>query len=318
MDLIERYLAAVRWNLPAAKAEDIVAELEDVLANRIEEREDSLGRALTESERAALLRSFGHPLVVAGRYQGQRSLIGPEVFPFWWFCLKIVAGIVVLVELVELAGRAIVGSAPLAQVVVQTWWDATASLILCGGLVTLAFALVERSRWLQRYLEQWDPAKLPALRLKGPARRPWEAVFEILVGAGFLLWWCGAVDGPTVPSETRVAVTLTPVWDSLFWPVVALVSARILLMLVALLRPRWHTLRALLSIATATGMIGIAATLYAADRVVAVSGTGDSSNLDRIQEGLDTAFALAVPAIALVAVWQCATELWQLARERRA
>ena len=30
MDLVERYLGAVRWNLPAAKADDIVAELRHV------------------------------------------------------------------------------------------------------------------------------------------------------------------------------------------------------------------------------------------------------------------------------------------------
>ena len=44
MDLIERYLGAVRWNLPIGKpmetrADDIIAELRDLIESRIEERE---------------------------------------------------------------------------------------------------------------------------------------------------------------------------------------------------------------------------------------------------------------------------------------
>jgi hypothetical protein len=61
----------IRWNLPrAAKADDIAAELRDVIASRIEDREESLGRPLAEKEVSALLREFGHPLVVAARRSG--------------------------------------------------------------------------------------------------------------------------------------------------------------------------------------------------------------------------------------------------------
>jgi hypothetical protein len=86
MDLLDNYLAAIRWNLPrGANPDDVIAELRDVIANRIEEREDRLDRALRRDEVSALLRDFGHPLVVAARYGPQQSLIGPELFPFYWF-----------------------------------------------------------------------------------------------------------------------------------------------------------------------------------------------------------------------------------------
>jgi hypothetical protein len=42
MDLIERYLAAVRRNLPADKATDVTAELREDLLSRLEEREGRL------------------------------------------------------------------------------------------------------------------------------------------------------------------------------------------------------------------------------------------------------------------------------------
>ena len=59
MDLIERYLNAIRWNLSGDKADDIIAELRDVIASRIEDREEMLGRALTRAERKALRKLRG-------------------------------------------------------------------------------------------------------------------------------------------------------------------------------------------------------------------------------------------------------------------
>src|SRR3954470_22856019 len=93
MDLFDRYLNAIRRNLPRDKADDIVAELGDALASRVEEREDALGRALTPEEVKALIKDFGHPLVVAARYRKQQWLIGPDVFPFYVAVLRIVVTI---------------------------------------------------------------------------------------------------------------------------------------------------------------------------------------------------------------------------------
>ena len=46
MDLIDRYLTAIRWNLPrAAKADDVIAELRDLIASRVEDREELLACA---------------------------------------------------------------------------------------------------------------------------------------------------------------------------------------------------------------------------------------------------------------------------------
>ena len=90
MDLIDRYLAAVGVLLPQAQKADIIAELRDVLLNRREEKEATLGRPLTRSENEALLKDFGNPLTVAGRYGRQQYLIGPELYPIYVFSLRIV------------------------------------------------------------------------------------------------------------------------------------------------------------------------------------------------------------------------------------
>ena len=44
MELLDRYLQAVRFWLPRKQQDDIIAELGDDLRSQIEEREASLGR----------------------------------------------------------------------------------------------------------------------------------------------------------------------------------------------------------------------------------------------------------------------------------
>ena len=50
MDLLVRYLQAVKLWLPKSRRDDIVAELSDDLHAQFEEREDGLGRPLNEQE----------------------------------------------------------------------------------------------------------------------------------------------------------------------------------------------------------------------------------------------------------------------------
>ena len=44
MDLIERYLHAVKGHLPLKQQDDVVAELAEDLRSRVDERESELGR----------------------------------------------------------------------------------------------------------------------------------------------------------------------------------------------------------------------------------------------------------------------------------
>ncbi len=91
MDLLERYLQAVKFWLPRAQKSDIIAELREDLSSQIEDKEASLGRPLNQDEIQAILKQCGHPMVVASRYQPQRQLIGPVLFPVYVFVLKAIA-----------------------------------------------------------------------------------------------------------------------------------------------------------------------------------------------------------------------------------
>src|SRR5664279_664095 len=96
MELIDRYLQAVKFALPKAQRDDVLRELSDEILSQVEEKEAALGRPLTDDEQVAMLRQIGHPALVAGRYRQQQYLIGPVVFPIYRIVLKWVLVAVVL------------------------------------------------------------------------------------------------------------------------------------------------------------------------------------------------------------------------------
>ncbi|RYD50375.1 MAG: hypothetical protein EOP60_11845 [Sphingomonadales bacterium] len=320
MDLIERYLGAVRWNLPAgAKADDILAELREVIESRIEDREEQLGRPLTRDDISTLLKEFGHPLTIAGGYRDQRALIGADVFPFYWFALRVVLVIVAVIEAIELGGRVIVSSAPLAQTLAQAIHSATSSLLLNAAIVTLAFAIIERSGWLTDYLQRWKPESLPTLpSIAARPRKIGEPVMSIVLGIGFLAWWTGALPFNWMPHDSDVIVRAAPIWTALYWPLIALAMLGIVRDMASLLTPGWKLLRAVLMIGCAAGTVALAAMVYKAGPLVSLSSaTANAERVAHMQHGLDTALAIAVPILAAVTILQCAVELWKLYREPR-
>ncbi len=52
MDLLDRYLQAVKFWLPKNQKQDIIAELSEDIRSQVEDREAELGRKLNESELA--------------------------------------------------------------------------------------------------------------------------------------------------------------------------------------------------------------------------------------------------------------------------
>jgi hypothetical protein len=244
--------------------------------------------------------------------------------------------VVAVIEAIKLAGRLVTSSEPLMRALSQGSWSAVEALLLHAALVTIAFAVIERTGWLKTYLEGWKPESLPDLATfrdislkelsalgKGelrPSRAPrpprrWEAVTGLAFGGAFLAWWLGALVVPIVPEDARVAVHAAPVWTALLWPIAALVMVRMIHDLVTLLRPQWRPLRGALIIGNVAGTIAIAALLYQAGQVVSVTGT-DPGQVADLQESLDLALHWALVLVPLMTVLAGAVELWRLVRER--
>src|SRR5262245_62982079 len=171
MDLLDRYLQAVRFWLPKAHQNDIIEELRDDLRSQIEEKESSLGRAITEDEIAAILKHAGHPMRVAARYQKQQSLIGPGLFPLYQFVLKIVLlGYVIPWFVVWIVMTILSSYRDSSHVLtrISGWGALCTNVFIVFGIVTLIFAFLERFQSYHHLQDKWDPRKLP--RVQNPSQ----------------------------------------------------------------------------------------------------------------------------------------------------
>src|SRR5688572_10390887 len=188
MELLERYLQSVKWLLPKEQKEDILAELSEDIRSQIEEKEAELGRRLDESDLEAILRRWGHPMLVAQRYLPQQYLIGPVWFPVYQFVLKMV-GLCYLVPWLltwlflvifvpsyraEHPGLTLIGSLESFLLIV----------VFAFTVITVGFAFAERSQ----VLERWSPRKLPVERDPNRISRS-ESTGDLVGNLIFALWW---------------------------------------------------------------------------------------------------------------------------------
>jgi hypothetical protein len=247
-DLIQRYLQAVRFWLPKKQQDDIILELSQDLAAQVEEQEERLGRKLNDLEVETLLRQRGSPIRVANGYLPQQSLIGPLLFPIYVFVLKVVT----LCMLIPAAVGVIAGiiSGPMTHVVKAGWeppfahiggqlWSAWFSAL---AVVTLVFAVLERTHAKTKILEQWDPRKLPPLRPKHIIPRSSSAI-EVAVNLCVLVWWGWNMAAPLELRLGNVHVMLTAEWVWFFWGILVLTVATMALSAVNFARPWWTALR---------------------------------------------------------------------------
>ena len=159
MTLVDRYLGAVRDNLPRAQRDDIIEELEDSLRSRMEDEAAARGRPLTEDEEAAILKAFGNPMAVAARYRGDersvsfgRRLIGPELFPTYMKVLTVNVVITLFIGAVILI---------LGSTLASTFAGIIVPLLIQFAVVTIVFMAIDRRYVL--HPDAWDPRTVSSI-----------------------------------------------------------------------------------------------------------------------------------------------------------
>ena len=266
MDLVERYLKAVAAQLPKETREDIVAELRDDIMGRIEDLEGRLGRAPTDDEVEALLREVGHPLTVAARYRsGPQALIGPELYPWWLFAVKVGLAVMACVTLISLAVRVLVGDVYLGQAIGQGFASLFSGAVSIIGILTVAGFILERQEKKPDFIAKWRVKDLGLFELGGtidaeewgrklsgdwsePKIKPGpevkksaemspvaRAVASAIGWAVLLLWWTGLLPVAAIrPEELAGAVDgvdygliLRQMVEAAYWPVTLFAAARV-------------------------------------------------------------------------------------------
>lgn len=242
MTLTERYLKAVAAQLPRSQRDDIIAELADAIADRMEAREHDLSRPLTEDEQEAVLREIGHPLAVAARYgSGPQHVVGPELYPWWKFGLKVGLAAMVVLTLIGLAARVLTGDILAGQAIGQVFADVFSSAVTLVGFATIAAFIIERQKEKPAFLRDWKVKDLGLFEIsldterltrdlhkgglngldKAPAEAStgwsravgWNlsdgrmspmagAVASAVCWTVFLMWWTGLL--PAVPTNIEI------------------------------------------------------------------------------------------------------------------
>ncbi len=268
MDLLNRYLQAVRFWLPDPENQDITAELEEDIRSQIEANEAERGRPLNQVEIETILKIWGPPLLVAQRFLPQRYLIGPTLFPVYALVLKLSllfwVGPWLLIWLAFVVFDPSYRDGNTVFRAIQSLWVA----VVAGfAIITLGFALLQRHQASTRFLEKWNPRKLPAVI--DPNRIPRCSAISELVWDGILtFWWMDALRLPVSHSAT---FSLAPVWHSLYWPILVMLASTTALAAVNSIQPWWTRPRAGFRLAIDILGLAIIAILLSAGPLVIVS-----------------------------------------------
>jgi hypothetical protein len=287
MELVDRYLKAIRSYLPDAQKDDIIRELSENLRSQIEDKEEELGRPLNEAEIEALLKAHGHPLIVAGRYrQDERSfafgrqLIGPVLFPFYMKVLAFNLGITSVVLIFVFT--ALIASGQPVRLVTDLPAVFLYQLLIQFAVVTTIFTVVDRH--LAKHPDRWDPRKpghpyYPNLTEKDEARSVprIESVSKLIALSVWITWLRVIQQSPFwILGPAAAYLKLAPVWHQLYLPVVLVAFAGMAQAGLNLVRPDWFQLRLITRIVEDAAALAMGCFLLRAGHWIAALDTPGS------------------------------------------
>jgi len=247
MELLDRYLQAVRTYLLRRRKDDIVKELGDNILSQMEDKAADLGRPLTEAEQSDVLKQHGHPVVAAARYGRLplQYLIGPTLFPIFWYAVQLIVGFVAAFHLM-MAFVMLFGSRGLLNIMIETWTSFWFWSITALGATTICFALIEYfGKGKIPLTDTFEPRDLPALQ-KASAPVRGNSVAELVMGSLFLVGWLIFLHAPAPSFAALVPVHLAPVWYQFEIPMLLTVALGMAAAYVHLFRPESPRLRIVL------------------------------------------------------------------------
>lgn len=185
MNLVDRYVQEVGDRLPVKQRSDIQAEIKSMVQDMLEEKSRNSGKPVDEALTLQVLKELGRPEKVATSYSPPRYLIGPTLYPTFWFVLKISLAVVAAVAVIVFAVRVAVGDIGNWAAVGDGIGNIFDWLVAALGWVVVTFAILERV-WPASKIpgkeKDWDPAEL--LRRpdadKIPLSRPITAILFTL------------------------------------------------------------------------------------------------------------------------------------------
>jgi hypothetical protein len=343
MELLDRYLQAVKKHLPWQRQDDIIAELKANLESQLEDKEAELGRPLTQGEAEDWLKQLGPPIQVAARYQPQRYLIGPAVFPIYWYVLRLALTWASIIYSIVVVAQVFGGQVPSGDSLLEAILRVPGVLLTTTVWVTLVFAVLEfvATHFPEKFKgfpvpsTEWSPASLPPVEkaaANGKKPRSYaQAVAEVIFGFLFLAWLLLIPQHPYLimgPGAAYLRVSpfqLAPVWAQVFLCLVAVNIVQMGWNVESLLRGRWQRPQPVKNIVIkAIGLIPLAVLLAARDHasVLLKNPLLDQARfgeaLSNINNAINGVAVLICAIVAIQLVWDIVQMILSFYRRRAA
>jgi len=238
MELLDRYLQAVKKHLPWQRQDDIIAELKANLEAQLEDKEAELGRPLTNAEVEAWLKKMGAPFQMAARYFPQQYLIGPALFRMYWLVLRMAVSWAAIIYLI-VSGVTLIASNSSPSAVVDAILRIPSVVMTIAAWVTLIFAAIEfgathypsKLRALTGDSFDWSSGTMPPVQTgsaSGKDSRSYtQAVAEVVFGFIGLVWLALVphhpylLMGPGAYYLQASPFQAAAVWVPIYWSIIA-------------------------------------------------------------------------------------------------
>jgi hypothetical protein len=349
MELLDRYLQAVKKHLPWQRQDDIIAELRANLESQLDEKQEELGRPLTPAEAEAWIRQLGSPVQMAAHYQPQQYLIGPAIYPAYLNILRLAGMWTVVIYIIVSTVTLVLGPSPSGGAVAEAALRLPFVLMQMAAWITLAFAAIEftATRYphvcppiagLSGVYGKWSPSDLPPLEpAAAPGQKPRRyshAVTEVIFGFIVLAWLLLVPRYPFVMFGPGVAILhaspfrVNPQWITFYWWIVGLNAIQLAWRCTDLIRGTWQNPgRALRFVSNFFGLVplvvlaALPGQAYVLLRHPEVNQAQYGPTVEAWNHGIHTVLLLLCVIVAAQLAWDIAralVELWRgrVARQR--
>ncbi|MBA3963052.1 MAG: hypothetical protein H0X40_14305 [Chthoniobacterales bacterium] len=330
MQLLDRYLTAIKFWLPKKQRDDIAAELASNLQAEIDDRAAALERPLTDDEIAALLKEHGSPILMASRYQQEhrtvtfgRQLIGPIVFPFYWTALRVTLVLLLVPGIIPAVvfGTQAHGQpfAQLRDALIRVAWVSLPALVL----VTLVFAAIDfgltHFRLLEKWGSRWDPKTLPTPALQAKQVRRSNSIAGIIIQSLFILWWWKHGSLPyLVITKAGAQMHFAPLLTGLYWPVLIIALISLAQHWINLAEPNWRwlppatgVLTSALSLVVLYPLLGTSPLLSLSEPNGLALSPHQSAQIQSLVSLSVTSLWLGILVVGGIFAWRLAWIAWQ-------
>jgi hypothetical protein len=320
MNLLDRYLQAVRFFLPRRQQDDIVRELSENLLSQMEDRAEELGRPLSEDEQADILRRHGHPMLVAGRYRSHQRLIGPAFFPLYVVALQAGVAVALLVTIISATIASMVHGDPIRQLVAG-FLAFPGRALMVFAWTTLGFAALDFAQSRLKLSHQWDPRSLPKVVKAADRLSRGRSLCEFHLSAASTVWLLLAPWAPWLFLGPAAAyVEPAPIWRLAYVPVLLLSVAGTMLSFINLTRPYWTPARSLMRAGIHVGTFLISANLLRAGEWVVATDGGtlpSGASPDQLVRLINMGFQIGLSVAMVVSVIELLREVHRMRSGRR-